>query len=354
MGRGSPGYRLRLPTEVHPITAGIKGGIAGGIAMTVPALAYGVVSGKSIWYPVNLLAGMVVPGLTPDEAAQFHAGLLVLGVVIHVMMSLIMGLVYGVLLPTLPEIPREISWGGLLAPLLWTAVSFVLMEVVNPTLRQGVNWFWFIVSQFVYGIVMATALMTARKKMRPIPAAVVGGLVGALAMPIPAVLWSLVSGRGPWYPANLLAGMVMPDMRALPLEQLQAFRADWLAAAVGIHLTMSVAFAVALTVLLPRLPPIPGPMAWGALLMPLLWTGVAYGLMGVANPLLQEAVSWPWFVVSQFVFGVAASIIVVRSEKVYIPPAGTGPEDTQMERWVTGEPTKSEEGTPPGQGEGPR
>jgi hypothetical protein len=90
-------------------------------------------------------------------------------------------------------------------------------------------------------------------------------------------------------------------------------------------------------VLLPKLPPIPGPMAWGALLMPLLWTGVAYGLMGVVNPLLQEKVSWPWFVVSQFVFGVAASIIVVRSEKVYIPPAGTGPEET-----------------PPGQGEGPR
>jgi hypothetical protein len=40
---------------------------------------------------------------------------------------------------------------------------------------------------------------------------------------------------------------------------------------------------------------------------------------------LQREVSWPWFVVSQFVFGVAAAIVVVRSETVPIPPAGRGP-----------------------------
>src|SRR5258708_29331908 len=59
--------------------------------------------------------------------------------------------------------------------------------------------------------------------------------------------------------------------------------------------------------------------------MPLLWTGVGFGLMGVINPLLQHRVSWPWFIVSQFVFGVVAATVVVRSEKIFIPPAGPGP-----------------------------
>ena len=68
----------------------------------------------------------------------------------------------------------------------------------------------------------------------------------------------------------------------------------------------------------------PGPLAWGGLLLPLLWTAVSYGLMGVVNPLLQQRVDWPWFIVSQFVFGVVAAIVVVRSEMVYIPPAGPG------------------------------
>jgi hypothetical protein len=48
--------------------------------------------------------------------------------------------------------------------------------------------------------------------------------------------------------------------------------------------------------------------------------------MGIVNPLLQQRVDWPWFVVSQFVFGVTTAIVVVRSEKVYIPPAGRGPD----------------------------
>src|SRR5260370_26072523 len=55
---GLPGYRLRLPQDVHPISAGLKGGIAGGIAMPVPALLWSLLSGHGFWYPVNLLAGI--------------------------------------------------------------------------------------------------------------------------------------------------------------------------------------------------------------------------------------------------------------------------------------------------------
>ena len=60
--------------------------------------------------------------------------------------------------------------------------------------------------------------------------------------------------------------------------------------------------------------------------MPLLWTAMSYGLMGVVNPVLQERVDWPWFIASQFVFGIVAAIVVVRSEQVHIPPAGQGPD----------------------------
>jgi hypothetical protein len=34
---GMPGYRLRLPMEIHPISAGFRGGIVGGLVMPVPA-----------------------------------------------------------------------------------------------------------------------------------------------------------------------------------------------------------------------------------------------------------------------------------------------------------------------------
>ncbi len=67
-------------------------------------------------------------------------------------------------------------------------------------------------------------------------------------------------------------------------------------------------------------------MAWGALVLPLLWTAASYALMDVVNPALRERVDWPWFIASQFVFGVVTSVVVIRSEERAIPPAGPGPE----------------------------
>src|SRR5262245_41630862 len=37
---GVPGYRLRLPKEIHPTSAGLKGGLIGGAVMPVPALLW--------------------------------------------------------------------------------------------------------------------------------------------------------------------------------------------------------------------------------------------------------------------------------------------------------------------------
>jgi hypothetical protein len=325
---GMPGYRLRLPEQVHPISAGTKGGILGGLVMPLPALAYGLLSGHGIWYPVNLLAGMWLPGIGKmSDAAleQFRPSLLIVAIVVHAVNSVIFGWIYGVLMPTLPDIPKPVAWGGLLMPVLWTGVSYGLMWAVNPVLNAGVDWPWFIASQFLFGVVVAIVVMRAHG-LRPILAGLLGGIVGGLLMPVPALLWSLLNGRGIWYPINLLAGMVLRGVGDAPAGALQQFRAEWLVAAIAIHAFMSAGFGLVYGLLLPRVPPIPGPLAWGGLLIPLLWTGVGFGLMGVVNPLLQQRVDWPWFIVSQFVFGVVAAIVVVRSETIHIPPAGVGPD----------------------------
>jgi hypothetical protein len=327
IGPGRPGYRLRLPTQVHPISAGVKGGVVGGLVMPVPALLWGLFSGHGLWYPVNLLAGMVLPGVgeTVAELEQFHVGLLLTGIVIHAVMAVVFGLIYGVLLPTLPALPQPLAWGGLLMPLLWTAVSFSLMGIVNPVLAEGVSWFWFIVSQFLFGVVAALVVLGA-SGLRPVPAGLLGGLAGGLAMAAPALLWGLATGRGIWYPVNLLAGMILPGLGGAPAEELEQFHAGWLATALLLHAALSLGFGLVYGLLLPRLPAIPGPLAWGGLLMPLLWTAVSYGLMGVVNPLLQQRVDWPWFAVSQFVYGLATAVVVLRSELIAIPPAGRGPD----------------------------
>jgi hypothetical protein len=334
---GMPGYRLRLPQDVHPVSAGLKGGIVGGAAMPVPALLWGLLSGHGLWYPVNLLAGIVLPGvgrMTVPELEQFNASLLLVALVIHVVMSVVIGLIFGVLLPTLPAVPRSIAWGGLLAPILWTGVSYVAMVVANPAVPRMVNWPWFILSQFVFGITMPAVALGA-KRLPAVLAGMVAGLVGGAVMAVPALLWATASGHGFWFPVNLLASMALSGPGTLEAAELGSFHPEWFLAAGAVHAVLSICFGVLFALAAPRLPPVPAPIAWGGLVLPLLWTGTSYGLMGVVNPALQERVNWPWFIVSQFVFGVAAAVVVLRSEMVHIPPAGRGPD--RLADFVAGE-----------------
>jgi hypothetical protein len=199
------------------------------------------------------------------------------------------------------------------------------MKVVNPALPEMVRWPWFILSQFVFGITMPAVVLGA-KRLSPVLAGMVGGLVGGAAMAVPAVLWAVASGHGFWYPINLVAGVVLPGPGNADVADLGRFHAEWFPAAAAIHAVLSIGFGLLFALVSGRLPPLPGPVAWGGLVLPLIWTAVSYGLMGVVNPALQGRVNWPWFVVSQFVFGVTAAVVVLRSETIHIPPAGRGPD----------------------------
>jgi mono/diheme cytochrome c family protein len=172
---GVTGYRFQLPQKVHPVSAGIKGGIIGGLLMPIPAVIWAISAGHSIWYPVNLLAGLVIPGTTDmplDELKTnleiFHPGGFVCAIILHVMMSIGFGLIGGVLLPTLPSIPGgPLLFGGLILPLLWSGANHSLMGLVNPLLNEYINWPWYVVSQLVYGI--ATSLVIIRSEEIIIP-----------------------------------------------------------------------------------------------------------------------------------------------------------------------------------------
>src|SRR5262249_40685967 len=149
----------------------------------------------------------------------------------------------GVLLPTLPSVPRPIAWGGLFMPILWTGVSYVGMHVVNPALPGKVSWPWFILSQLIFGITMPAVVLRA-KRLHPMLAGVAGGLVGGAPMALRAVLWAGASGRGFWYPVNVLAGMILPGLGSLEGADLGSFHADWFLAAGAVHAVLSIGFGV--------------------------------------------------------------------------------------------------------------
>lgn len=161
---GMPGARFQVPEKIHPYSAGAKGGLLGGIAMAIIAEIWGLISGNGLWYPVNLLAGAVLPWMENQSAEQLrqrHFGLLVLGIALHAIGSVGNGLLCGVLLPMLPRYP--VFWSGVVAPLLWTGFVWGFMGVLNPTLDRHVNWPWFIASQFAYGLVLGYVVKRSEK-----------------------------------------------------------------------------------------------------------------------------------------------------------------------------------------------
>jgi hypothetical protein len=146
--------RARLPLEIYPVSAGVRGGLAGGVVMAFLAMLYGVLTGKGIWYAVNLLAAGFFPAAataTTAEIGRFHLMPFLIAVCIHLLTSLLVGLLYGATLPMLPD--RPILLGGFVGPILWSGLLHSILGIVNPVLNARIDWFWFVLSQVGFGIV---------------------------------------------------------------------------------------------------------------------------------------------------------------------------------------------------------
>ncbi len=150
---GSAGHRVRVPVEVHHYWAGLYGGAAGAVAMAAVAMLFGLISQGSIWYPINLLGAGLVPSLAAapiEELRHFSSAGLIAGSIIHVIASLLVGLLYSAMLPMFP-------WGagwrsGLINPMVWSGLLASMLGLINPTLNSRIDWGWFIGSQIAYGV----------------------------------------------------------------------------------------------------------------------------------------------------------------------------------------------------------
>ena len=158
--------RAWLPVETYPISAGVKGGLAGSVAMAVLACLYGLLKTGSIWYPINLLAAVVyAPSEVPpvSQLNSFHAGLFFIAVVLHLATSILVGLLYGAMLPMFARRPMVL--GGLIAPALWSGLLYSILGLLNPVLESHIDWAWFMASQVAFGVVAGIVVMRQSRVM---------------------------------------------------------------------------------------------------------------------------------------------------------------------------------------------
>jgi flagellar biosynthesis protein FliR len=160
--------RKILPVETFLIGNGIKGGLAGGAAMTIPATLFSLIKYHSLWYAVNLLAagGFVGwAGASDAFLSQFHLQGLLAALLIHCLTSLLVGLLYGAMLPMFPRYP--IVTAGFMAPLLLTGIIYSALNILSPILNQRIDWFWFILSQLAFGLVCGFVVNLQTKVRTP-------------------------------------------------------------------------------------------------------------------------------------------------------------------------------------------
>lgn len=176
--------RAVLPVETFRITTGLRGGIAGGIAMIVPATLFSLIKYHSLWYAMNLLAagGFISwAGASDAFLSQFHPEGFLAALAIHGCTSVLVGLLYGAMLPMFPRYP--IVTAGFMVPFIFTAILHSAIGIVSPILNERIDWFWFVISQIAFGLVCGYVVnLQARvrtSQFRALPFAVRAGIHGA-------------------------------------------------------------------------------------------------------------------------------------------------------------------------------
>jgi hypothetical protein len=178
-----PMHRKIIPVETFQLTTGLRGGIAGGIAMILPATIFSALKFHSVWYAVNLMAagGFVSwAGESNKFLSQFHLQGMLAALAIHTAASLLVGLLYGAMLPMFPRWP--ILTAGFLAPLLWTGLLYSTLSIISPILNNRIDWYWFVPSQIAFGLACGFVVNLDAKVRTPqfqaLPFAVRAGVHG--------------------------------------------------------------------------------------------------------------------------------------------------------------------------------
>ncbi len=152
-------------------------------------------------------------------------------------------------------------------------------------------------------------------EVHPYTAGAFGGLVGGAVMAVLAMLYGIIWEGSIWYPINLLAAAGVSTLANADLETLRSFSLIGLVVAIIAHGSISILIGLLYTTILPMLPD-KFQWFWGGIIMPLIWTGMLYPVIGIIDPALAARIDWPWFVVCQVAFGMVGGFVVFKSGKI--------------------------------------
>lgn len=160
-GRREP---VAVPQYVYPYRSGVVGGLLGGAAMALVAIVAAPLIDHSIWFPLNVAAAAWLPklqGASMGTLEQFMLDAFVVGLITHVAMSILFGLAFALLLPTLPGPP--LAWSVVIGALMWAVALFLALPILNPVMEEYVEPVSFVVGNVSYTLTLGWWITRSEK-----------------------------------------------------------------------------------------------------------------------------------------------------------------------------------------------
>jgi hypothetical protein len=124
----------RAPVAREMVEAGAVSGLVGGVAMVVFATIYAAAAGLGFWTPVEAIAQTVLGrGMTGASA-------IVVGVAIHVAVSMLFGIVFAIVTPRDVAPAPAVAFGMFGGLAILVMMDLIVLPVVNPAVRSQLIW----------------------------------------------------------------------------------------------------------------------------------------------------------------------------------------------------------------------
>jgi hypothetical protein len=162
--------------DARTITRGTMAGMVGGMMMGMFAMLAMWLDGQpetGFWTPLNLIAHTVWRGAPLD--AEFSGGALVLGGVIHMMMSMGLGAAVAVIVSKASRLGRSLGsrvlTGLVIAMTVWIVMDFIIWPLIDSAAADAFTTWIFAVAHAVFGMTAPLALHALSASARTVPQA---------------------------------------------------------------------------------------------------------------------------------------------------------------------------------------
>jgi hypothetical protein len=143
---------------------GALAGLAGGLAMAIVAALLSASMGQDIWHESKRIAAIVY-GPAALAAAGFDLGPVLVGSLLHLVVSAVLGAIFGIVtrrwLGLTSDFGTPVLAGLIYGMLVWLVAYFVVLPLLNPALLE-VYAPAFIIQHVAYGIVTGLVYMWLR------------------------------------------------------------------------------------------------------------------------------------------------------------------------------------------------